>query len=71
MNRSQGRYFTREELDRIISLLQNTDMSMADIASRMRCSRSAINAVNGRFRIRQYDGRRNHWILGRQFSNAG
>jgi hypothetical protein len=63
MNR-QGRYFSQAALDRIIGLLAETDMSLSDIALRMRCSRSAINAVNGKYRIRHYEGRRSHWKTG-------
>ncbi|HEX4997668.1 MAG TPA: hypothetical protein VFY29_05560 [Terriglobia bacterium] len=29
----------------------------------MSCSRSAINAVNRRFRVRQYEGRRRRWMV--------
>ncbi len=36
-------------------------MSLADIAERMSCSSSAITAINRRFQIRKYDGRRTAW----------
>lgn len=63
MHRSQGRYFGPEELDKIICFLRNTDMSLPMIACRMGCSRSAIAAINRKFRIRDYEGRRSHWIV--------
>ena len=63
MIRSQGRYFRREELERIVSLLRETDMTLSEIAMRMRCSRSAIAAINRKFQVRDYEGRRNRWVL--------
>jgi predicted DNA-binding protein YlxM (UPF0122 family) len=51
------------ELEKIVVLLQETDLSMSDIALRMHCSRSAINGVNNRFRVRVYEGRRSRWIV--------
>ena len=64
MIRSQGRYFTPEELKRIVLLLQGTDMTLPEIAARMRCSRSAVAAVNRKFLVRDYEGKRSHWVLG-------
>jgi len=63
MVRSQGRYFRREELERIVSLLRETDMTLTEIATRMRCSRSAIAAINRKFQVRDYEGRRSRWVL--------
>jgi hypothetical protein len=63
MIRSQGRYFTDEELRKIVYLLKETDMSLSDIAIRMRCSRSAIASINRKFDIRNYGGRRTRWVL--------
>jgi hypothetical protein len=63
MIRSQGRYFTPEELKRIVLLLHETDMTLSEIAGRMRCSRSAIASINRRFSVRAYDGKRTQWVL--------
>ena len=63
MFRSQGKYFSEGELSRITFLLRETEMSLPDIASRMRCSRSAVAAVNRKFQIRVYDGKRSQWSL--------
>jgi hypothetical protein len=63
VERSQGKYFTDEQVERIIRLLSETDMSLPDIALRMRCSRSAIAAINQRFQVREYDGKRSRWTL--------
>ena len=41
MIRSQGFYLTCEECKRAESLLRKTDMTIADIALRMRCSPSS------------------------------
>ena len=63
MFRSQGRYFTEGEIKRIVMLLRGSDMSLPEIADRMRCSRNAIATINRKFQIRRYDGRRSHWRL--------
>jgi hypothetical protein len=36
-------------------------MSITEIAMRMRCSVSAVNSVNRKMNVRQYDGRRTSW----------
>ena len=66
MVRSQGRYFSDDELKRIIMLLRESEMSLPEIADRMNCSRSAVAAINRKFQIRLYGGRRSHWNLNRQ-----
>ncbi len=66
MNRSQGRYFSDDELKRIIMLLRESEMSLPEIADRMNCSRSAVAAINRKFQIRLYGGRRSQWNLNRQ-----
>ena len=63
MIRSQGRYFTPEELKRILLLLHGTDMTLPEIALRMRCSRSAVAAINRKFFVRDYEGKRSQWVL--------
>ena len=63
MVRSQGRYFSEGELSRIIMLLRNSELSLPEIADRMSCSRSAIAAINRKFQIRLYEGRRSQWNL--------
>ena len=57
----QGHALNQEEINRIISLLQDTDMTMPEIAARMQCSRSAIVSINRRFRVREYLGLRSRW----------
>ena len=61
MVRSQGRYFSEGELRRIVMLLRDSELSLPEIADRMNCSRSAIAAINRKFQIRLYEGRRSQW----------
>ena len=59
--RGKGRSFLDSEISRMVSLLTSTDMSITDIAKRMRCSVSAVNSLNRRMNVRHYDGRRTSW----------
>ena len=63
MVRSQGKYFSKDELNRIVMLLRETDMTLPEIADRLRCSRSAVAAINSKFQIRLYRGKRTQWTL--------
>src|SRR5437763_13557599 len=51
---SKGRAFSPEEIRRIVFLLSTTEMSTADIAERMGCSRSAVMAINRKCQVRAY-----------------
>ena len=68
MIRSQGKYFSEDELNRIVMLLCDSDMTLPEIASRMRCSRSAVAAINRKFQIRVYGEKRSQWIVNRTIS---
>jgi hypothetical protein len=59
--RSKGRYFSEHELHRIVTLLRDSDMTLSEVSERMACSRSAVAAINRRFQIRSYDGKRSEW----------
>jgi hypothetical protein len=59
--RSKGKYFSEHELHRIVTLLRDSDMTLSEVSERMACSRSAVAAINRRFQIRSYDGRRSRW----------
>jgi transcriptional regulator GlxA family with amidase domain len=63
MRRSQGKYFSQEELNSIKHLLSSTDMTLQEIATRMGCSKSAVVGVNHTFQIRDYHGRRSLWSV--------
>jgi hypothetical protein len=58
---NQGRYFSEEEIRRIVLLLSQTEMTIAEIAARMQCSRSAVNAINRKRKVRTYNGLRSSW----------
>src|SRR5436190_14846377 len=63
MIRSQGKYFSKDELNRIVMLLRESDLTLPEIADRMRCSRSAVAAINRRFQVRLYAGKRSQWSV--------
>ncbi len=59
----QGNPMHEGQIRTVISLLASTEMSIPEIAQRMGCSRSAIAAVNRKFQVRHYQGRRSTWVL--------
>jgi hypothetical protein len=59
----QGCSLQDSEIRRIIQLLASTDLSLMDIAQRTGRSHAAIAAVNRRFQVRHYGGRRSTWAL--------
>ena len=61
MRRSQGRYFSSQEIDKIKYLLSTTDLTLQEIATRMSCAKSSIVTINQNFHIREYRGRRRYW----------
>ena len=63
MRRSQGRWFSQEEIKRIRGLLASTDMTIQEIATRMGCAKSSVVTINQTFQIRDYRGRRSYWVL--------
>ena len=63
MIRSQGRHFAPVEVKKIVWLLRETEMTLPEIATRMRCSRSAVAAINRKFQVRVYKGRRSNWSV--------
>jgi len=54
---------TSERAERIIELLQSSDLTISEIAERVGSSRSAVASVNRRQKIRDYSGLRSHWIV--------
>jgi hypothetical protein len=60
----QGRRLSEEGAARIKQLLSDTEMSISEIAIRMSYSRSLITSINRRFKIREYNGKRNRWEAG-------
>ena len=57
----QGRVLDSREVRTILMLLASTDTPIPAIAQRMGCSRSAVVAINRKFQIRDYAGRRSTW----------
>ena len=70
MRRSQGRYFSEQEINRVKQLLSSTDLSLQDIAIRMDCAKSSIVTINQNFQIREYGGRRRSWVCPQDTANA-
>ncbi len=60
---NQGRSLSGQQVFRITRLLASTDMTIAQIAERMGCSRSAIVGVNRKHSIRDYSGQRSQWTV--------
>ena len=58
---AQGRSFSDEEIRRIVLLLSETEMTISEIAARMRCSRSGVAAINRKWKVRAYNGLRSTW----------
>ena len=57
----KGCFLNDYQITRIVALLAETDMTIFEIAQRMSCSRSVIGAINRKFHVRKYDGRRSTW----------
>jgi hypothetical protein len=59
----QGRSLDEFQVHRIVSLLARTDLSLNEIAKRMGCSHSLIAAINRKYEVRDYGGRRSRWTV--------
>ena len=59
----KGQHFSSAQIDKIATLLRETDMTPEEIAERMDCSKSAINSFNRQARIRDYANHRNNWSV--------
>jgi len=49
-------------VQRIVHLLVSTEMTVAEIAERMMCSKSVVVAINRKFQVREYSGLRTRWL---------
>ena len=58
-----GRSFSDETVRRVIWLLSTTEMTVEEIAKRMSCSRNTVLAINRKFGVRDYAGRRSSWRI--------
>jgi len=61
MSRESLKFLTEYEVGRIQRLLAATDLSFQNIANRMDCAKSTIIAINRKYNIRSYGGRRTQW----------
>ena len=52
-----------DEVARIIRLLEETELTMKEIAVRMHCSHGAIGAINRKHSVRDYRNRRSTWMV--------
>jgi len=59
----QGWFFDDRAVQRIVSLLSTTDMTITEIAQRMSCSKSAVLSINRKKQIRSYEGHHSSWRL--------
>jgi hypothetical protein len=59
----QGKYLSQAEVTNITRLLACTDLSLGTIGVRMSCTKATIVAINRKFGIRFYNGRRSIWDL--------
>ena len=66
----QGCPLHESEIQTIVRLLASTDMTLLSIAERTGRSHAAIAAINRRFQVREYGGRRNSWALGPASGNG-
>ncbi len=65
-----SRLLTEAQTARVKTLLQETDMTLKEIAARMKCHPSTVIAINRRFKVRDYAGRRSYWsVAGRETSS--
>ncbi len=66
MQQSRGRhgnYLSNHELETILRLLRSTELTLPIIAARFEVSRATIHAVNLKFKIRNYSGKRATWTM--------
>ena len=58
----QRNRMAQESIQRIIHLLASTEMTVAEVADRMTCSKSVVIAINRKFQVREYSGLRTRWL---------
>jgi hypothetical protein len=63
MLRAQGKYLSQDEISNIKRLLASTEMTIQEIGTRVACAKSTVVAINRKFAIRSYNGRRSEWSL--------
>ena len=66
----QGCPLHESEIQSIVRLLASTDMTLLSIAERTGRSHAAVAAINRRFQVRVYRGRRSSWALASSAKNT-
>jgi hypothetical protein len=66
----QGCRLDGDTIEQTIYLLRSTEMTAGEIALRMSMSNSTVIAINRRFHVRDYNGRRTRWLAGRDTASA-
>jgi len=59
----RGNAIRGEASQRILQVLRDTDLAIREIADRFQCSKSAVAALNRKYKVRDYRGLRNHWTV--------
>jgi len=59
----KGKYLSQDEITNIKRLLAGTELTLQQIGMRTACAKSTIVAINRKFAIRFYNGRRSEWIV--------
>jgi len=59
----KGKYLSQDEITNIRKLLARTELTLQQIGARTACAKSTIVAINRKFAIRFYNGRRSEWIV--------
>jgi len=62
MFRLRGKPLNTAEIERIVALLKDSELTLSEIAERMSCSRNTISVANRKFGVRNYGGRRSRWV---------
>src|SRR5262245_32983551 len=63
MLQGRGRTFPTETIEKIRQLLAATDVSLAEMAERMNCSKSAVTSINSKYQVRVYENKRTRWTV--------
>ncbi len=58
----QGCALSEYEVEKIVTLLASTEMTIEEIATRMGRSRSTVAGLNRQYQVREYAGLRTRWL---------
>jgi hypothetical protein len=63
----QGFVLSQPNVQRMVTLLSATQMTIPEIAQRMGCSRGVVVAINRKFQVRKYAAAKSEWTLQKTF----